>query len=749
MKRKLFLLSVLFIVLFVLAGCFEKEKEEIPLIGDTISLEDAKAGYVSALSDMIDAKVLVGYEKSEDVLRSVTREEFAKIVVWIGGFEASLNRYYYAGIFSDISRDHENYANIEIASTQGFLQTEGDVFDAGGQLKYEDACRGILWAMGYTNYGSQIAYVNLAKEKGVVSGVADSSMGNNMNLGMLCKMLSNGVRQDIVQLVKKTEKKLFQETTVNTYVAREGTTILSKYIEGNDSESSLFIVGNDGWDIFDGNGYMYAPSMIINKDGTIDLWAAKIPEQVPEVDWGTYKRSYDGGKTWTSDMAAVRPTPYSEDWFWTCDAATFKMGDYYYCFWTSILPNQGYDNNLFVGRSKNPAGPFDEKWSGSYWGDDPKPIITYDGKFELWGIGEGSGLIKDDTIYIYATYLDYDTKQQPMGELVYTAPANDENWPGKMTYRNVAFSGEYTGGGQADVKYVDAYDMFIAIQAQSPNSSRSHVRLWVSYDGITFRKEADIDKNTLAYLHNVGITAGESGHVNIHEINYIGYAYQKNQSDEWGHWPTRFAPVAWLGSEWYTAPETLPQYDSGLETDLKHTPDVLNVYVAERILKVYPNSSSSIKVSYVDKERKIIDITGDKKIKYTYDKSKAEIDEKNATIKLLSDESVRVYVEYGGRRIDFIAVNPEMDKEIVSFRCEVPEIRFRFMEQIKQPGFILKAKSGEYTMLQDLKEVQYEEYDTNIIIIDRNGFIKAKAKGQTQIKISYKEFSTVIPVIVE
>ena len=115
-------------------------------------------------------------------------------------------------------------------------------------------------------------------------------------------------------------------------------------------------------------GYRYGPTIQCN-DGIAEAWFAS-PGDCFEADWFTYRRSVDGGKTWSDEKVVMAPTPDSMDWFSVCDPAIFKYGDYYYMGYTSTVfaDGGGVGNNGFVGRSKSPTGPF-EKWTGDGWGE--------------------------------------------------------------------------------------------------------------------------------------------------------------------------------------------------------------------------------------------------------------------------------------------------------------------------------------------------------------------------------------------
>ena len=137
-------------------------------------------------------------------------------------------------------------------------------------------------------------------------------------------------------------------------------------------------------------GYRYGCTYLYNDDGTIDAYFACVGTIAGEWDWISYRHSPDGGKTWTNEKIVLTPTQGSMDHFSNCDPGVVYFNGYYYLGYTSTLNSEGFCNNLFVARSKNPDGPF-EKWNGSGWGGyEPQPIVYYDQNYTSWGIGEPS-----------------------------------------------------------------------------------------------------------------------------------------------------------------------------------------------------------------------------------------------------------------------------------------------------------------------------------------------------------------------
>ena len=290
-------------------------------------------------------------------------------------------------------------------------------------------------------------------------------------------------------------------------------------------------------------GYRYGPSMILNADGSIDLWsAANGPGDI--IDVITYKRLYNGGTERSKEVVALKPTAGSSDVRWTCDPGAVKFGDYYYIGYTTTTDERGTDNDVYVGRSKTPDGPFIEKWDGAGWSSDPVPLIEFTGNPDCFGAGEPSFVVMGDTLYIYYSWAD----ERGAATRVATADAASENWPATLVDHGECIPPKISGDS-ADVKYVDEYGRFVAVFTEKRFSDDSYIAVWESFDGLTFRRSGFIKENTGKKLHNCGISGRADGHIGEGDPVYISYAY----GSDWGNWSTRLHTAElWLAD----APKT-------------------------------------------------------------------------------------------------------------------------------------------------------------------------------------------------
>ncbi len=271
--------------------------------------------------------------------------------------------------------------------------------------------------------------------------------------------------------------------------------------------------------------------MILNSDGSLDVWSASNgPGDF--IDIVNYKRYSPDFKKSTKEVTALTPTAETYDCGevpCACDPGVIKFGGWYYIGYSTIW--------TCVARSRNPQGPFIEKWTGDGWGIDPAPIITYDGTPGYFGAAEPSFVVMGDTLYIYYTWWD----EHGPATRVATADATDENWPATMVHHGECIPPK-NGGDSADVKHIDEYGRFIAVFTEKRFSNDSYVAVWESFDGFNFRRAGFVKDNTCKKLHNCGISGRADGHIGKGDPVYLSYAYAGADNIDWP-WGTRMHKV--------------------------------------------------------------------------------------------------------------------------------------------------------------------------------------------------------------
>ncbi len=299
-----------------------------------------------------------------------------------------------------------------------------------------------------------------------------------------------------------------------------------------------------------GGAYRYGPSMIEDSTG-LHVYTCS-PGSNGAWDYIRYKTSTDGGQTWGPESIVLEPTPNSADKYSTCDPGIIYFGGYYYLGYTSTTDSRGTNNDVFVARSTSQTGPFD-KWNGSGWGGNPQPFITFNGLTYDYGAGEPSFVVLGSTLYIYYTWSSHDSNGNPILQTrVATASTSNANWPGSITYQGVAISKRPDQAADSDdVKYVDAYSEFVAVNTIRRFTAKSYIQLWVSSDGIHFSPASMGRDNLMPFLHNDGLSGDASGHINISQTNYVGYA----AGSQWADWNTYLNPITFSNDSLPAVPQ--------------------------------------------------------------------------------------------------------------------------------------------------------------------------------------------------
>lgn len=140
--------------------------------------------------------------------------------------------------------------------------------------------------------------------------------------------------------------------------------------------------------------------MILNANGSLDVWfASNGPGDY--IDVTNYKRYSPDFKKSTKEVTAVTPTAGTYDCDkvpCACDPGVIKFGGWYYI---------GYSNKYCcVARSRTPDGPFTEKWTGSGWGVDARPITGPKNGEVCYAASEPSFVLMGDTLFVYHTWTD-------------------------------------------------------------------------------------------------------------------------------------------------------------------------------------------------------------------------------------------------------------------------------------------------------------------------------------------------------
>ena len=422
--------------------------------------------------------------------------------------------------------------------------------------------------------------------------------------------------------------------------------------QGDDAQYLQISADDEGFDTWqpvkDRGGYRYGPSMILNSNGSLDIWSASNgPGDM--IDLVSYKRYSPDFKQCTKEVIALKPTAESYDGMWTCDPGVVKFGEYYYIGYTTTVNPNGIQNVVCVARSRNPEGPFTEKWTGSGWGTDVQPLFEYTDDQNCFGAGEPSFVVMGETLYVYYSWCN----ETGATTRVATADATDENWPATLQFHGECIPPK-NGGDSADVKYLDEYGRFVAVFTEKRFSDESYVAVWESFDGLTFRPSGFVKANTCKKLHNCGISGRADGHIAAGDPVYLSYAYAgADSAGSWGNWATRLHKVTLsLADE--------PKLDASAETNndivVAHrevclVPEVVTVKAEKQSYTVSRGKSEQIWVMAFDSDYFVFPILTDTCFD-GYDTSVIKI--VGSRIYPVAPGDTRVWVHWHGFSGDFV-----------------------------------------------------------------------------------------------
>lgn len=493
-------------------------------------------------------------------------------------------------------------------------------------------------------------------------------------------------------------------------------------------------------------GYRYGPSLMVH-NGVCEAWFAS-PGDCYEADWFTYRRSEDGGKTWTDERVVMAPVPNSMDWFSVCDPAVVKYGEYYYIGYTSTVfaNGGGVCNNGFVARSKSPTGPF-ERWCGNGWGEHravgntichwmgkPAPVIYFDEDWHNWGAGEFSFVIKDETIYIYYTWTSADRDGNPIHQTrVATADITNENWPATVVQRGVAVERPRGGNDSYDVVYCEELDKFIALSTDKRFTEDSFLAVYESDDGLRFTRVNEIKVNTGWMCHNCGISGDEQHHIRKGDTLLLAYAY----GNQWGCWGTRLHTYDFcsMHEPFYSEAhlDNLHREVRKMDDPIAYTPSVLYL-LKPHDLRLQVGDTVDIPLMTGDVSYDMRPAVGN--IQYgNYDPTLISIEENRMTALSAGETYVsaamgdlscefRVLVTEG-RPNEWCSWEPHPEKEVVSFTPLLAQYRARLStREVKQlRGIAIYKDDSWFELAGNCDGVRYENHAPELFEVDEHGHV--------------------------
>lgn len=287
---------------------------------------------------------------------------------------------------------------------------------------------------------------------------------------------------------------------------------------------------NEATDIYipNKNGYRYGPSIIKNDDNTYDIFYSSPGNNSTEWDYIRYIH-IDKKNNISKEKIVLKPTKNSLDKYSVCDPGVIYFDGYYYLAYTSTSTKSGYNNSIFVARSKDVDGPY-EKWSGKGWGGKPYPVISIENNEEYFGVAEPSFVIKDNKLYMYYsshTYFENGTRLATFDLC--------KDWPNTLEYKDMVISWTNLEDSY-DVVYLDDLNKFVAFSVFNRMMKNSKIGIYESDDGINFTYSYSTNDNISNYAHNLGISKSLEGHALFSDSLLLGYAHSTDNNNKWGRW---------------------------------------------------------------------------------------------------------------------------------------------------------------------------------------------------------------------
>ena len=208
MKKKI--IAVLLACMMIIPNAFAADYNDIEKDSD----------YGSAVSVLSSLDILNGYsDGSFKPNATITRAEFAAVVVRALGMGDAAEGFKGATQFNDVPADYWASGYINIASSNGIINGYGDGnFGPDDLVLYEDAIKMVVAALGYnpeaeTKGGYPGGYMTIAAREGILNNVKNGSMGQGANRGMVAQMVFNSLEVPIMDQVGYGTSVTFEQTS--------------------------------------------------------------------------------------------------------------------------------------------------------------------------------------------------------------------------------------------------------------------------------------------------------------------------------------------------------------------------------------------------------------------------------------------------------------------------------------------------------------------------------------------------------
>ena len=187
----------------------------------------ANASYLSALNRLASLGIISSTTGNFNPDKSLTREQFAKMLVIAAGLEDTAASLKGSTIFSDVSPNSWSSGYINAAVNKGFItgKTDGK-FHPADNITFAQMCTILVKALGYTDQD----VTDLWPQNYIVK--ADSLS------------LTAGINLKSNDTVKRSTAVIMLDRLLNTYIKNDGSTGSKTFIETTGSYTKCLILGN-------------------------------------------------------------------------------------------------------------------------------------------------------------------------------------------------------------------------------------------------------------------------------------------------------------------------------------------------------------------------------------------------------------------------------------------------------------------------------------------------------------------------
>ena len=203
----------------------------------------ADASYNEAVEVMSALGLLKGYEDGTfGPDKTITRAEFAAVIVRALGMEDAAAGAAVNTIFTDVTASHWGSGYVQVANQQGIIAGYGDgTFGPDDEVTYEQAVKMIVCALGYDKMFENVAnaypagYISQANKLGITVG-AIGRIGDKASRAIVARLVYNALDVELMEQTTFGTDNYWSDVddtllSKNLKVAKVEATVLNQYFD--------------------------------------------------------------------------------------------------------------------------------------------------------------------------------------------------------------------------------------------------------------------------------------------------------------------------------------------------------------------------------------------------------------------------------------------------------------------------------------------------------------------------------------